>query len=75
MTKYEEEQMAMLSNLLTLSTLIKNYQATKKVDVKQLRIACTNFLNNSNIINHHVMQLEAALTRDLVKKEAKSDVK
>ncbi len=74
MTKYEEEQMTMLSNLITLSTLIKNYQATKKVDIKQLRRACSNYLNNSNVINRHVMQLESALVHDLEKQEAE-DVK
>lgn len=74
MTKYEEEQMAMLSNLITLSTLIKNYQATKKVDIKQLQRACSNYLNNSKVINRHIKRLERALLKDLEKTEAE-DVK
>ena len=65
MTSYETEQIKMLSNLFTLSTLMKSAMATGKADKQQLRQACSTFLSNQYDIIKHVKQLESALDRDL----------
>lgn len=65
MTPYEREQIIMLSNVITLSTLMKNAIATGQVDKQQLRQACSTFIENRHDIIKHVKQLETALDRDV----------
>lgn len=65
MTPYQKEQIVMLNNVITLSTLMKNAMATGQTDKQQLRQACSTFINNRHDIIKHVKQLEAALDRDV----------
>ncbi len=65
MTPYEREQIIMLSNVITLSSLMKSAIVTGNVDKKQLRQACSTFIENRHDIIKHVKQLETALDRDV----------
>lgn len=71
MTPYEMQHIKLLSSLITLSTLMKNAEATGKVNTKQLLKACQNYLNNQSNIVLHVKELESALSRDLDNTEVK----